>query len=159
MDRTNDKHSFFTIALAVVFILKFLFSLSSFAGPAYILGPFTIQGGAKIAYLVVLLLIDAVIALGYIRRTGWAFPASLAAAVYAPLLATANKFIFTEGTESELRAAVEKAAENPVISQDQLLGLTKLMMNIGYVLTVIFACAVIAFIFLARKNLVKSRLI
>jgi len=159
MAQSEKKHSFFTIALAVVFILKFLFLLAAFATPTYAIGPFTLEAGGKIAYLVVLLLIDAVIALGFIRRTGWAFPASLALAIYDPLLATLNKFVFTGATEAELRAAVEKAGQNPVISSDQLYAITKVMMNVSYALTIIIAGAVIAFIFLARKSLEKSRLI
>jgi hypothetical protein len=159
MAQSDKKHSFFTIALAVVFILKFLFLLFSFAAPTYIIGPFTLEAGGKIAYLIVLLLIDAVIVLGYMRRTGWVFPVSLALAIYDPLLATLNKFVFTGAMESELRAAVEKAGQNPVISTDQLYALTKVMMNVSYALTIIIAAAVIAFIFLARKNLEKSRLI
>lgn len=159
VDQAQKKHTFFTIILAIVYAVSFLIGFSSYRSPALPLGPFVLKGAAVIVYSALVQLVLLALVVGWLRRVGWAFVASLAYQGYGLVVTLANRLLFPRNTDAIMEEAIKQAPENPMFSQSDLLGLARLMMGVTFVFSLIFAALVVLFVFLARKNLEEKRVI
>jgi hypothetical protein len=154
----QKKHGFFTIFLAVVYIIYFLIGFGSYLDKSLPFGPFMLTGPAVLAYSILVQLVLVGLVIGMFRRTQWVFIASLAYQAFTIALSLANK-VFSQNSDKIIADAIKQTPENSVISQSDMTGIVKLTMNVTFVVSLIFAALMILFIFLAKKNLETKRII
>lgn len=159
IDQAEKKHGFFSIFLIIVYAASFLLGFQTYSSPAMALGPFALRGAALVAYGIVYQAIQLAMIVGMARRTNWIFVLALVYHGYGIVMACLNKFLFAANSNRIMEEALDRTPENPMFSRGDLLGITKAVMNVTFVLSLLFTGLLILFLFLARKNFEKKRII
>lgn len=159
IDQAEKKHTFFSIFLLVAYAASFLLGFQTYRSPAMALGPFALSGVSLIVYGIAYQAAQLALIIGIARRTNWIFVFALAYHAYGIVLACLNKFAFSANSNKIIEEALDATPENPMVSRQDLLNITKVVMDVTFVLSLLFTGLLILFLFLARKNFEKKRII
>jgi hypothetical protein len=159
IEQSEKKHNFFSIFLIVIYILSFCAMFLSYRTRAVPFGPFLLEGTPAIAFIAAFQAILLALIIGLIRRTSWAFVAILVYQSYGLLKSLAEKIFFSKNADALIASALDKSPENPMLSKGDMLALMKVVANVSFVFSILFAGLLILFIFLARKCFEKDRAI